>query len=173
MFYNMRQYYQLIGANVFDNLPLTFHIKKGLDDREYKHFLKEFRKKAEDIKIYEKHYQEQDDLEEESNTGNAPRNIWIVKPGELSNRGNGITVIEDVHELVSILKKKEIHPNGSLKTYIVQAYLDRPLLYNKRKFDLRHYMLVTTLYGKMRAYWYNEGYVRTSSYRFDLDDLGN
>jgi len=55
----------------------------------------------------------------------------------------------------------------------VQAYLDRPLLYHGRKFDLRHYMLITTLYGKMRAYWYSEGYVRTSSAPFDLDDLGN
>jgi hypothetical protein len=34
-------------------------------------------------------------------------------------------------------------------------------------------MLITTLYGKMRAYWYSEGYVRTSSAPFDLDDLGN
>lgn len=25
------------------------------------------------------------------------RNIWIVKPGELTNRGNGITVIDEVY----------------------------------------------------------------------------
>ena len=40
MFYNMREYYQLIGRNPFDYLPLTFHIQKGMDDKEYKHFLK-------------------------------------------------------------------------------------------------------------------------------------
>ncbi len=78
-----------------------------------------------------------------------------------------------MYELNNIIKKKECHTNGSPKTYIVQAYLDRPLLYNGRKFDLRHYMLITTLYGKMRAYWYSEGYVRTSSCQFDLEDLGN
>lgn len=25
----------------------------------------------------------------------------------------------------------------------------------------------------MRAYWYGEGYIRTSSYDFDLDDIGD
>jgi hypothetical protein len=25
------------------------------------------------------------------------RNIWIVKPGELTNRGNGITVIDEIY----------------------------------------------------------------------------
>jgi tubulin--tyrosine ligase len=33
MFYNLRQYYELIGKDVFDYIPLTFHIKNGLDDR--------------------------------------------------------------------------------------------------------------------------------------------
>lgn len=61
--------------------------------------------------------------------------------------------------------------NGNDKTYIVQEYLDRPLLYNRRKFDIRHYMLITTLYGRMKAYWYSEGYIRTSSCEFTLNDL--
>lgn len=50
----------------------------------------------------------------------------------------------------------------------MQLYLDRPLLYNRRKFDLRHYMLITNLFGVTRGYWYSEGYVRTSSYEFDI-----
>lgn len=50
------------------------------------------------------------------------------------------------------------------RTYIVQMYIDRPLLYNNRKFDIRHYMLITNLFGVTRAYWYAEGYIRTSSY---------
>ena len=43
-------------------------------------------------------------------------------------------------------------------------YLDRPLLYNKRKFDIRHYILITRIHGIMRGYWYLDGYIRTSSY---------
>ena len=42
--------------------------------------------------------------------------------------------------------------------------MDRPFLYNDRKFDIRHYMLITNLYGVTRAYWYEEGYIRTSAY---------
>jgi hypothetical protein len=49
-------------------------------------------------------------------------------------------------------------------TYIVQKYIENPLLYKNRKFDIRHYMLITRLYGKMRVYFFGEGYIRTSSY---------
>jgi tubulin--tyrosine ligase len=50
-------------------------------------------------------------------------------------------------------------------------YIDRPLLYNNRKFDIRHYMLITNLYGVTRAYWYAEGYIRTSSYEFNISNF--
>ena len=60
--------------------------------------------------------------------------------------------------------KEEEEESESKRTYIVQMYIDRPLLYNNRKFDIRHYMLITNLYGVMRAYWYTDGYIRTSSY---------
>jgi hypothetical protein len=32
-------------------------------------------------------------------------------------------------------------------------------------------MIVTSLYGHLRAYWYGEGYIRTSSYPFSLFEL--
>lgn len=67
-----------------------------------------------------------------------------------------------------MLNKKEKHQNGTCKTFIVQLYIDRPLLYNNRKFDIRHYMLVTNMFGVLRGYWYNEGYIRTASYEFDI-----
>ena len=50
---------------------------------------------------------------------------------------------------------------------IVQEYIIDCLLYNKRKFDIRTYLLVTNTGGKIRSYWYNDGYVRLSSYKFD------
>ena len=34
----MRIYYEALGENVFDNLPVTFHIKNGLEDPEFKRF---------------------------------------------------------------------------------------------------------------------------------------
>jgi len=34
------------------------------------------------------------EIENGSKVNKMMRNIWIVKPGELTNRGNGITVID-------------------------------------------------------------------------------
>jgi tubulin monoglycylase TTLL3/8 len=52
------------------------------------------------------------------------------------------------------LLKKQLHDNGQLKTTIVQSYIMDPLLYNGRKFDIRHYMMVTIVNGHLKAYWY-------------------
>ena len=57
------------------------------------------------------------------------------------------------------------------KTYIVQLYLDRPLLYNKRKFDIRCYTMFTSVNGYQKGYWYNEGYIRTSCKEFQIKNL--
>jgi hypothetical protein len=37
----MKKYYSLRGLNLFDALPLTFHIK-GIEDPEYRNFLIQF-----------------------------------------------------------------------------------------------------------------------------------
>ena len=39
LFYNMRKYYKALGRDPFEVLPLTFHIKKGTSDPEYKNFI--------------------------------------------------------------------------------------------------------------------------------------
>jgi hypothetical protein len=33
-------------------------------------------------------------------------------------------------------------------------------------------MMISRLHGVMRAYWFGEGYIRTSSYEFNIDDIG-
>ena len=50
-------------------------------------------------------------------------------------------------------------------------YLDRPFLYYDRKFDIRHFLLITNLFGVTKAYWYDEGYIRTSSYPFNVHNF--
>ncbi len=70
------------------------------------------------------------------------------------------------------MKYKKFHKNGELKTYIVQKYL-KPFLYNSRKFDIRHYLLITSVNGIIKGYWYKSGYIRTSSEKFDMDELDN
>lgn len=81
MFYNMRYYYTSIQENVFDHLPVTFHIQNGLKDNEYKNFLDFYNKKNEE----------------------KASNIWIIKPGEMTNRGTGIDVCNDLQQIKEVL----------------------------------------------------------------------
>ena len=82
------------------------------------------------------------------------QNIWILKPGENTNRGTGITVHGDFASINNIISNKEVHPNGKLKTFIIQEYISNPLLYYKRKFDIRCYILITSVNGINKGYWY-------------------
>lgn len=50
----------------------------------------------------------------------------------------------------------------------MQAYIERPLLYCRRKLDLRHYVLMTCVNGTLKGYWYRDGYVRTTSSEYSL-----
>ena len=44
LFYNLRSYYESIGEDPFDNIPMTFHIKEGAKDPEYVRFSNEYKK---------------------------------------------------------------------------------------------------------------------------------
>ena len=69
MFYSLREYYKLMNKNIFEILPKTFHITKGILDEDFKQFNALFQERKKK-KLH---------------------NYWIMKPGEFSNRGQGIT----------------------------------------------------------------------------------
>ena len=50
-------------------------------------------------------------------------------------------------------------------SFVVQKYLEKPLLINRRKFDIRLWVLVN---HENKVYLFKEGYIRTSSYEFEL-----
>ena len=77
-------------------------------------------------------------------------------------------MVRSLEEVRRIIARGEKHGDGSKKTYIVQQYIDRPTLYQGRKFDIRHYILVSSIHGIRKGYWYEEGYVRTSCKPFEL-----
>ena len=54
-----------------------------------------------------------------------------------------------------------IRPGG----FVIQKYMEVPLLIDKRKFDIRVWVLVTQ---EGRAYFFKEGYIRTSSEEYNL-----
>jgi tubulin monoglycylase TTLL3/8 len=129
-----------------------------MGDQEWQNFVAAFEERAELL---------QRKAGEEKEKGSKKkrekeRNVWIVKPGENSNQGNGIQVFETLEEIREMVKNSGRLPNGRQHSYIVQRYL-MPFLYNRRKFDIRCYVLVTCIKGIYKAYWYEEGYIRTSS----------
>lgn len=38
MFLNIRLYYEAMGRDVFNAVPMTFHVKEGLEDPEFQRF---------------------------------------------------------------------------------------------------------------------------------------
>ena len=96
-----------------------------------------------------------------------PKNSWIIKPGENTNRGTGIDVCKSMQEVKSVVGRAT---KGD-RTFIIQKYIDYPLLVHKRKFDLRCYGILTSVNGSLKGYFYEDGYVRTSCKEFNHDDV--
>ena len=71
--------------------------------------------------------------------------MWIVKPGENTNRGTGIQVSRDINHIKSIVNNTQVY--GKKRSYIVQKYIEKPFLYKNRKFDIRCFTLTTTVNG--------------------------
>lgn len=92
-----------------------------------------------------------------------PKALWILKP-PASACGRGIRVIHSNN-------LKTIPAN---KKRIIQRYISNPCLIDERKFDLRLYVLVTSIYP-LRIYLFHEGLVRfcTAKYSTKAADLKN
>lgn len=82
-------------------------------------------------------------------------NYWIMKPAAKS-RGRGIQVINDISSVIY----------G--EPMIMQRYLKNPLLLNGYKFDLRIYVLVTSV-NPLEMFIYKEGFGRFSTVPYNLD----
>ena len=73
--------------------------------------------------------------------------FWIIKPPNLA-RGKGISVVDQFEKIPE--------PTEQI---CVQRYVKQPLLIEGRKFDLRVYVLVTSI-DPLRIYVYEEGLAR-------------
>lgn len=114
---------------------------------------------------------------EESGVGTVPathfigKNVWLIKPADY-NRGRGIKIFNSLEVFRNIISEclTELHNKRDTQenVYIVQKYIESPLLIKDRKFDIRVWVLVT---HKLGCYFYKEGYIRTSSENFSLDEF--
>jgi tubulin monoglycylase TTLL3/8 len=66
--------------------------------------------------------------------------LWLLKPADL-NRGRGIHLFRTIEELGNLLRNDlNKHEKGS---FLIQKYIEKPMLINNRKFDIRVYSLIT------------------------------
>ena len=121
---------------------------------------------------------------------NTIKNTWILKPTDLFG-GKCIQIFNDTDDFEKNLKKfydgidkKEENDDSSSdedenidksndKNYnfkyrtqnvILQKYIEKPFLYNGRKFDCRVWVLIT---HHMKVYMFKEGHLKTCSTRYD------
>lgn len=90
----------------------------------------------------------------------------LLKPS-VGSRGRGIEHYVSASGLAARIAAVP-HPLA----YIVQSYVDRPLLWDERKFHLRIYVLITALAPTPRLYVHSSGYARRAKaeYRAPLAD---
>ena len=139
---------------VFHSIPLSFLLR--IDDKNSRFDLQKF------IQITKKGYHSC--MKNTIAKKHCQENFWLVKPHFL-NRGRGIGIFNDPNKIEKFLSSKK---KGS--KWVAQKYLEKPLLYKDRKFDIRVWVIVKS---PIEVFIYRKGYIRTSSNAYTLKNLDN
>lgn len=103
---------------------------------------------------YSKFYEKFNENQHDQNGNN-----WIVKPSA-SSRGRGIFITNN-------LKDIDMDQNC-----VVSKYISNPFLINSHKFDLRIYIIITSV-DPLRVYMFKEGLARFASEKYNHNNPGN
>lgn len=121
--------------------------------------------------IFTKKHQERTELIQEYRRRRQEglENTWILKPSGGAH-GDNIVVMNKEEDILRFLDEQQ-QSDAGIAPWVVQKYLDRPLLLpGGRKFDVRCMVLVTHDYS---IYLYSQGILRSCSVKFSLDDLSD
>lgn len=104
--------------------------------------------------------------------------LFICKP-PASARGQGINIVSNIEEVNTLINQQNANRDKNIRQprvlMVVQEYISNPcLLHNNSKFDLRIYVLITSIMP-LRIYVYEEGLVRfaTTRYSNNIDEIKN
>ena len=188
LYYNLLRHCESKKINLFDYFP--FSICLSLSQNNFTTQIENFKQFCSDLPSFtpksEVKYVEKFNILGSRRTGetqtinipqtyNTGKNMWIIKPINL-NRGRCIQVLNDTNRIVDYLlkiqemKKIEGDHNNNFKCehIIVQKYLEKPLLYQGRKFDIRIWILM--IGGQENfVYIFKQGHLKATCDEFDIN----
>jgi tubulin monoglycylase TTLL3/8 len=94
---------------------------------------------------------------------NGSKNIWIVKAGRKS-RGRDIVLFNDLNKL-------KLHTSTS-NAWVVQKYIENPLIICNKKFDIRQWVLISNS-DPLTIWVYKKCYLRFSLEDYSDDNIQN
>ena len=94
---------------------------------------------------------------------NGQKNIWIVKAGRKS-RGRDIALFNDLNKL-------KLH-TSSPNAWVVQKYIENPLIICNKKFDIRQWVLISNS-DPLTIWVYKKCYLRFSLEDYSDDNIMN
>ena len=100
------------------------------------------------------------------------KRVYFILPKiEDNNNDNNKNNINSSYRKIDYTKilKNSQEKKGHYKSnkIILQKYIEKPLLYNGRKFDVRLWVLLT---HKMEIYLFKEGHLKATSFNYSLDN---
>ena len=188
LYYNLFRHCESKKLNLFDYFPFTICL--SLSQSNFKNQIESFKQFCLDLPDYtpksDVKYVEKFSILGSKRTGenqtinipstyNTGSNMWIIKPINL-NRGRCIQVLNDTDAIVEYLeklqemKKLEGENNNNFKCehILLQKYLERPLLYQGRKFDIRIWIMLIS--GQESCvYIFKQGHLKATCGQYDIN----
>ena len=96
----------------------------------------------------------------------TPMQQQNIFDSELDDFGQATSIAHKSVMQQSSPPKKTVQNKIKHNTFIIQKYIEKPLLIYKRKFDIRVWVLLN---HEHELFFFKEGYLRTSSTEFGID----
>lgn len=93
----------------------------------------------------------------------GPAPLFIVKPS-LTNKGAEISIVKNLAEVAAAVQRER-----AIGQWVIQRYVDRPLLLNRRKFHLRVYVLAD---AALSVHVFGDALVLSAVNPYDAEDQG-